>query len=78
MKRLAEHKREAYENAIDSLARYKFMQFGYWAAIWVHFNQIDEVQESNPFRPLVLTARDLRNADKVADEAQLRFEELPR
>ena len=33
---LAEKKQEAYEQAIDSLSRYKFMMFGYWSAIWVH------------------------------------------
>jgi len=51
------HKREAYESAIDALARYKFMQFGYWAAIWVHLNQIDFDKEPNPFKELVRVAR---------------------
>ena len=56
-KRLTEIKQEALENAIDSLARYKFMMFGYWAAIWVRLNSIDTKKEPNPFRPLVQEAR---------------------
>jgi hypothetical protein len=57
MNRLEEHKNEAVENAIDALARYKFMMFGYWSAIWVHLNQIDQNKESNPFRDFVKLAR---------------------
>jgi len=57
------HKQEAYEKAIDSLARYKFMQFGYWSAIWVHLNQIDNNMEQNPFRSLVDTARNIQARD---------------
>ena len=60
-KSIAAHKQEALENAIDSLARYKFMQFGYWAAIWVHLNQVDNKHEPNPFRKLVETARSLQS-----------------
>lgn len=59
--RLKEIKQEALENAIDSLARYKFMMFGYWAAIWVHMNQIDSEKEHNPFRELVEKARELQH-----------------
>ena len=61
MDALAEHKQEAYERAIDSLSRYKFMLFGYWAAIWVHLNQIDANKEPNPFRQLVEKARDIQH-----------------
>ena len=32
--------REAERKAIDSLARYKFLMFGYWAGVWVHLNRI--------------------------------------
>lgn len=62
--RLAEIKREAFENAIDSLARYKFMMFGYWAAIWVYLNGIDNKKEPNPFRQLVERARDIQRQEK--------------
>lgn len=58
------HKAEAYDKAIDSLCRYKFMQFGYWAAIWVHLNQIDGNAESNPFKKLVECARNIRTKDQ--------------
>ena len=59
--RIKEAKQEALENAIDSLARYKFMMFGYWAAIWVHLNQLDDVKEHNPFRELVEKARGIQH-----------------
>ena len=54
-------KQEALESAIDSLARYKFMMFGYWAAIWVYLNQIDDRKEHNPFKELVEKARELQH-----------------
>ncbi|MBA7652474.1 hypothetical protein ES703_60308 [subsurface metagenome] len=54
-------KREAFEKAIDSLARYKFMMFGYWAAIWTYLNQIDGRQDPNPFGTLVKEARQMRD-----------------
>ena len=54
---LANIKQVALENAIDSLSRYKFMMFGYWAAIWVHVNRIDTNKETNPFREFVQLAR---------------------
>ena len=60
---LKEHKQEAYERAIDSLARYKFMNFGYWAAIWIHLNQIDAEKESNPFRDFINLARKVQSGE---------------
>jgi hypothetical protein len=60
----AEAKKEAYETAIDSLSRYKFMMFGYWSAIWVHLNQLDPNKEPNPFRSLVDTARRQQQLDQ--------------
>ena len=47
----------ARRKALDSLARYKFMQFGYWAAWWVHLNRIDGGNTPNPFQKLVKAAR---------------------
>jgi hypothetical protein len=49
--------KEAEEKAWDSLARYKFQMFGYWAAIWVHLNKIGGFKKPNPFKPLVVEAR---------------------
>lgn len=48
---------EAKRKALDSLSRYKFMQFGYWAAIWVHLNKLAGGNRPNPFKPLVIQAR---------------------
>ena len=49
---------EAERKAFDSLSRYKFQMFGYWAAIWVHLNQIGEFKRPNPFKFYVMQARD--------------------
>lgn len=59
--KLKEMKQEALENAIDSLARYKFVMFGYWSAIWVHLNQLDTEKEANPFKGLVEKAREIQH-----------------
>jgi hypothetical protein len=53
---------EAADKAIDSLARYKFAMFGYWAGIWVHLNRIDGGKRPSPFRDLVKAARVIREA----------------
>ena len=50
----------AEAKAIDSLARYKFAMFGYWAGIWVHLNRITGENRPNPFKELVTVARKLR------------------
>jgi hypothetical protein len=56
-KSIEEHKAEAEYKAIDSLARYKFMMFGYWAGIWVHLNKISGKRSPSPFSTLVKVAR---------------------
>lgn len=48
---------EAEKKAWDSLARYKFQMFGYWAAIWVHVNRLGSFKRPNPFTNLVKEAR---------------------
>jgi hypothetical protein len=55
--RLRAKMREAEHKAWDSLGRYKFSQFGYWAAIWVHLNQVGEFKDPNPWGDLVKLAR---------------------
>jgi len=60
---IKEHKQEAYEKAVNNLARYKSMNFGYWAAIWVHLNRMDTKKERNPFKELVLMARRIQNEE---------------
>ena len=52
---------DAAAKAIDSLARYKFAMFGYWAGIWVHLNRIEGSKRPSPFRALVLAAREIRD-----------------
>jgi hypothetical protein len=47
----------AEQKAWDSLARYKFQMFGYWAAIWVHLNRIGNFKRKNPWSGLVAAAR---------------------
>lgn len=53
---------EAERKAIDALAGYKFWMFGYWAAAWVKNNRLlpKPMQAPNPFRELVLKAREMR------------------
>ena len=48
---------EAEKKAWDSLARYKFQMFGYWAAIWVHLNRLSGQKRPNPWKALVHQAR---------------------
>lgn len=48
---------QAERKAWDSLRRYKFQMFGYWAAIWVHLNRIGKFKRPNPWKNLVKTAR---------------------
>ncbi len=50
----------AEKKAWDSLARYKFQMFGYWAAIWVHLNQLSGLKRRNPFKSAVALARQTR------------------
>ena len=59
-KKLDQEIQEAAAKAIDSLARYKFAMFGYWAGIWVHLNRIEGRKRPSPFRALVLAAREIR------------------
>ena len=53
---------EAEANAIDSLSRYKFAMFGYWAGIWVHLNRISGQHNPNPFNKLVNVAKEMRKS----------------
>ena len=62
-KKLLEEMDEAEHKALDALARYKFQMFGYWAAIWVHLNRISGLKKPNPFKELVLKAREIGNVN---------------
>ncbi len=50
---------QAVDKALDSLARYKFEMFGYWASAFVKYNQLlpGEMKVANPFKDLVKVAR---------------------
>jgi hypothetical protein len=61
---------EAQSKAWDALSRYKFQMFGYWAAIWVHLNRISGQKRPNPWRDLVMTARNHEMLDKGETHAQ--------
>ena len=55
--KLRRERDDAEVKAWDSLARYKFQMFGYWAAIWVHLNRLCADRQPNPFAGLVRAAR---------------------
>lgn len=60
MKASLEEERDiAEKKAIDSLRRYKFQMFGYWAAIWVHLNRLCAERKPSPFASLVKAARSI-------------------
>ncbi len=61
--RIEEEISEAERRAWDSLSRYKFAMFGYWAGIWVHLNRIAGTGKPNPWRGLVKAAREWRVAE---------------
>ena len=48
---------EAERKAHNNLALYKFMNFGYWAAIWTHLNRVGNFHRPNPFSDYVKLAR---------------------
>jgi hypothetical protein len=48
---------DAEAKAWKALAGYKFQMFGYWAAIWVHQNQIGQFKRPNPWASIVVTAK---------------------
>jgi hypothetical protein len=72
---LEAHLNEAETKAWDSLARYKFQMFGYWAAIWVHLNRIGHFKRKNPFRGLVNAARNGRDLNRTKERWQTLFPE---
>ena len=56
---------EAERKAWDSLSRYKFEMFGYWASAWVKYNQLmpREHKLGNPFGSAVKLARQHLQSD---------------
>ena len=66
---LEEKLNEAERKAHDSLSRYEFMMFGYWAAVWVHLNKTGGLERPNPFREYVTLARRLKAVHENEDFA---------
>ena len=56
-KRMEQDLDEAERKAHRNLAIYKFMNFGYWAAIWTHLNRVGNFHRPNPFSDYVKLAR---------------------
>lgn len=48
---------DVYLKSLDSLSRYKFLMFGYYAAQWVMLNKLLQKPRPNPFKPLVDLAK---------------------
>ena len=61
---------EAEQKAIDSLGRYKFEMFGYWASAWVKYNQLlpKRLKKGNPFADLVKLSRQMKEDNKTSWE----------
>lgn len=57
-KELIEEVRHAEHQAWVSLARYKFVMFGYWVGLWVHLNKISGLNHPNPWSCLVKVAEE--------------------
>ena len=55
---------ETESKALDNLARYKFSNFGYHAAMWVNYNKLLPTKKPNPFKNLVHQAQTIC-ADKI-------------
>jgi hypothetical protein len=51
---------EAHDKALANLARYKFSNFGYWAAEWVKLNKLLPKPQPSPFTALVKLAREIK------------------
>ena len=54
---------QAGEKALDSLSRYKFQMFGYWAAIWVHMNRLCDDPLPNLFSDIVKLAKKIKEGE---------------
>lgn len=59
---------EAERKAWLSLAGYKFVMFGYWAAQWVLCKSLLPMHVRNPFATLVRFAKDEVTKRDLADE----------
>lgn len=72
---IADEMARAEALAWKSLAKYKFMMFGYWSAIWVHLNRISGLKKPNPFQEAVKHARAEVESEKLANRFPHLFED---
>ena len=63
--KLSNQMAKAYLKALDSLRRYKFFMFGYWAAQWVTLNKLLPSPRPNPFKSLVDLAKEIPKIEAV-------------
>lgn len=61
---------EAEAKAHRNLAIYKFSNFGYWAAMWVHINRLGQFHRPNPFFQYVWLARKIRKGVQHAHQME--------
>jgi hypothetical protein len=60
----------AERKAWDSLSRYKFQMFGYWAALWVTLNRISGLRRPNPWLGIVKHAREAMKSYSECDQEE--------
>jgi hypothetical protein len=68
MSKLEVELNEAERKAWDSLIRYKFMMFGYWAGVWVHLNRVGEFKRANPWRAVIAYADQMKPKNEVSHD----------
>jgi len=76
MENLAKARSEAADKALTSLANYKFIMFGYHAAIWVTLNQLSPRRQTSPFSDLVTLARLLRKGQTLSKLIREDYQEV--
>lgn len=57
--KIIEAMKDAEEKALDALAGYKFIMFGYHASRWVNYKQLLGEQTPSPFTDLVRLAQEM-------------------
>lgn len=69
MNALEKDLQQAERKAWEALGKYKFIMFGYWAAIWVHQNRVGGFKRPNPWAGLVKAARGHLTTPPILKEA---------
>lgn len=69
--------KRAERQAWKSLAGYKFLMFGYHAAVWVNLNKLLPERQPNPFKEAVFVARYVLSPKKRQEEIKTWINSLP-